>query len=529
MDKLSPEILHHIASLLSVEDATNFRLVNRNLSVIAGAYILPELSFHLHQNDFDKLRAISQHPVIARNVSALTYFAEVLDTPTITWDAFIQSYELSMSLFKWAPEASSIPAWKSQLSQPQLREHYEIYKKMVASQDRLLRERQDLACLKEVLPNFPALKGVTMSSGYYFYEGEERAKRSRAYKDVLRDAKQNLDPRGCAHMETLLEALEYHGVQIESLRAGDLSWRFFEKDRDTLSRLFRPLAKLREIELHLSTETDDNCFEINDDNNKCKKFFQNGAMRNLFESMPDLEYISLMFEGDRSDLKRSASLRDLFAPDAHWPDLEVLELGGIESDRRSLWKFMEAHKETLRYVCLQDVHLTEGSWKTLLRDIRHQLDLDDVCICGIMTGFSEDDGGAGPSTGDPGKPDERFDLSTPAAGPQDMRSSINMYCRAQGTLYPEEVPLSKQVVRKHYEEYVREPGQKSQAEDAEEFDRLMVEMQAKWRREMGPGPGPGGVDDNDDFGWQSEFSDDDEIITLASGAEEDEDDEDDVD
>ncbi|RYO77890.1 hypothetical protein DL766_006309 [Monosporascus sp. MC13-8B] len=71
MDKLSPEIIHIIASLLSVDDLLNFRLVSMSFADVGAAYLLLEASFRVHEEELERLRAISIHPIFSRNVKSL--------------------------------------------------------------------------------------------------------------------------------------------------------------------------------------------------------------------------------------------------------------------------------------------------------------------------------------------------------------------------------------------------------------------------------------------------------------------------
>ncbi|KAI0131858.1 hypothetical protein BJ170DRAFT_591840 [Xylariales sp. AK1849] len=299
-----------------------------------------------------------------------------------------------------------------------------------------------------------------MSSGYTYYEGVMRAKSS-PYDGCARGASYVNDPEGCLQLEAQLEALAHHNIPIEHLRAGTLSWRFFERDPKYLLRLFKPLAKLTYIDLVLTTRLDENLNDIDGDNRKCRQSLRNGIIKDLLATMPDLETLVFAIR----------PICQTWIVERAWIMLSELELSGIECDRRSLTKFLERHKETLRTICLQDIHLAKGSWKRLLPDIRSKLYLHDACICGRLTGCAEDETSL----------DEAWHLWYREGGPVDMRSSINYYCRRGGEVYPNELPLTKQVVRKYFDQYVWRPGVKTEAEDAAEMRRCQAESQDRIR------------------------------------------------
>lgn len=468
MDRLSPELLHIVASFLSTRDAATLRLVCKNYSVIAGAHIIPEVSFYTHAKDLARLRAIAEHPVFSRHVKSLTYFGAVLESPPLSLEKFLRDHKQSVALREFANMSSpSLPdvKWKAELSRPQLEAQYDKYRQLVASQEEIRRNRLVPACLKEVMPKFPNLRLVTMSSGFEFYEGGEQRSKASPYDDCVHEAQSRFKPEGCLHLEVLLEALAQSDIRIEHLRAGSLSWRFFEKAPEDLSRFFKPLTNLTYIDLILVTEMDDNGNDINDDLSKCRRSLRSGLVRNLLRSMPRLETLSFAIHSGIEDLGQGARLGDVIQVGHHWPNLSDLSIQNVECNKSDLINFLELHKGSLKSLCLQDIQLTQGSWKNVLPYIRQNLHLDYVCICGTLSGHSEDEGGSNNTL----YCDEQYFLWDPQSGPSDMRSSVNLYCQVGGEAYPDVLPLDKETVRKHYEQYVRRPGVKSEAEDREEM------------------------------------------------------------
>lgn len=161
------------------------------------------------------------------------------------------------------------------------------------------------------------------------------------------------------------------------------------------------------------------------------------------------------------------------------------------------------------------------------RDIRKKLHLNDACICGDLYGHPED-GDEDVQGGEVGfwpiphlTPDlEYWDLSVPEVGDQDMRDSINMYCREGGALYPDELPLDDEVVDKHYDEYVKSVMAYDDDGDDDDVDSTMSAF-----KDLGfsddddeEGGKDGDDDDDDDGNWEDvdsededdEFGDDDE-------------------
>ncbi|KAI5924448.1 hypothetical protein F4810DRAFT_709412 [Camillea tinctor] len=452
MDKISPEILHIVCTFLSIDDLLNFRLVTKSFADIGAAYMLPEVTFYMHNEELERLRAISLHPVFARHVYSLTYFAQALDYPKVSLREFLRDHKRDM---KWNSKLQ-----KLNLSRAQLLVEYRKYEDAADKQNIIMSDRLDVAVLREIFPRFPNLQHMCMSTGNLFYEGRYRKRRAQPLQNIMRgDNLYSLNPEGVRPLEALLCANADAPCELQSLRAGSLHWRFFKRSATELARMFRPLSNLGAIDLVINVEPADERIHEHDSLSRCRRVLAKGALRNIFKSMPHLHSLCVeivSIEGE--DLEKGAALENLIEPRFHWKNLRELVLGGIECDRQELMQALERHKGTLQRLCLRDVYLKSTSWKRLLPDIRKKLFLVEACICGDLYGRSED--GEEPNdpffaTGHLGPDLEYWDLSIPEVGDHEMRDSINIYCRVGGQLYPDELPLSEDVVDKYYEDYVR--------------------------------------------------------------------------
>ncbi|KAI0458037.1 hypothetical protein F5B21DRAFT_461070 [Xylaria acuta] len=450
MDKIPPEIIYVVCSLLDVDDILNFRLVNKLFADIGAAYMLPEVTFYMHKEEFDRLEAISLHPIFSKHVSSLTYFAETLDSPKVPWREFVRDHKSNM---RWNGKLR-----KLNLTPGQLMAEYKKYSDAVDEQDLLMLAKKDVDLLKEVLARFPKLGALTMSAGNLFYEGRYRTLRRKPFADVLRSGYMSgIHPEGKRPLDALLLANAHSPCALTTLRAGSLHWRFFKRSERDLARMFRPLANLTSIELSVNVDPADERIQEGNSLRKCQRLLAKGAIRKILKSMPHLEclYVEILnLECDQQE--KGACLKDVIELGFHWPNLKELVLGGIVGDRTDFMKVLLPHKDTLQKLCLRDVTLANTSWRRFLPDIRENLRLEEACICGDIYGQCEDEAHMHESWSNPLEPDgvEYWDLSVPEVGSHDMRQSINMYCRQGGEKYPEELPLSELVVDKYYDEYV---------------------------------------------------------------------------
>lgn len=471
MECLPPEIWHLVASLLSIDDACNLRLVNKAWAAVAGAYILPEVTFQYNEKDLARLRSIAAHPLLSRHVISLGYIAKRYETTPISYAEFVSDVKTNSMVKKLDPEVyAHLPPIVPSEDLPQ---HYELYKQTVAAQKVLEESQADAFCFESVLPRLTNLQQITMSTGNQYYQGFAKNTDSGNHDCIRRPCFEG-DPVGIGQLEVLLNAVEGHDLSVTGLCAGMFHWRFFEKSPEELSRLFKPFKEGKFIDLSLCIDMDGNFNDVTGDMEKCRACLQSGAVAGVLQSMPRLEYFSFSIFPPGRD-KRALSLGHVITPNYHWTSLTTVEIASVDCERSELWDFLLLHKDTLRSLCLKEVLLTKGSWKTLLPDIRKFLFIEEPCICGNIQDYAEN------ADGSPG-PLEEFDLGTPDCAPCDMRSSINCYISRGGELYPDELPLTDEVVEKYFESHVRQVGMESEAEDAAAMEE--VAMKAYQRREL---------------------------------------------
>ncbi|EMR72408.1 hypothetical protein UCREL1_545 [Eutypa lata UCREL1] len=514
MENISPEILHIVCSFLRVDDVLSFRLVGRSFADIGAAYMLPEVTFYMHDEELRRLREISLHPVFSRHVCSLTYFAHALDSPKVTFREFVRDHRREL---RWNRRLR-----RRNLSTPQLMVEYRKYEEAADRQAAIMTAQTDIDVLKE------------------FYEGRIRKKRPKPLDNIMRGRNlYSLNPEGARPLEALMSANAEAQCDIRSFRAGSLNWRFFRHRAADLARLFRPLAHLTRIELNINVDPADERARESDSAARCRRVLGRGVLREILRSMPALQSLCVeLVSWDGDDLDRGAALRDVVEPGFRWPQLRELVIGGVDCERQDIMDVLELHKDTLRHLCLRSIYLKTTSWKKLLPDIRKKLYLTDACICGDLYGHPEEDDED--LQGEAGAADfsfwpiphltpdlEYWDLSVPEVGCHDMRESINVYCRQGGALYPDELPLNDEVVDKHFDEYVKSVMEYDGDEYDDDHDSTMSAF-----NDLGlsdddddddgkEGGANGGRRDDDDSNWE-------DVDSADEDYDEDEDDDDEL-
>lgn len=471
MDTLSPELLHDICACLRIEDVLTFRLVCKVFADIGSAHMLPEVSFYMHQGEFARLREIASHPIVSKHVRSLTYFSEVLDSEKMTFPAYVRAHTVENSNGAW----NSFFKRHETPNVPQLRAEYHSYELLMKEQQDIIDNHLDVALLKEIIPKFPSLRQATMSSGDWFYEATTKGRFHDANRDdiLLRKVRKSpfddapdwtgnqLQPEGKRHLNGLIAGLVSSDCHLESFRAGILDWKFFKSFSRVPDHLAKTLKYLKRLEIHIDTEPRQDVQTIH----RCRKAMKSGIMRKLIQPLQHLEVLMVtLYPVEWTADEWPAYLGDIIAPGHTWPNLRELCLGGFKTNRHDLMKFLELHKNSLTHLCLRDVGLGETSWWNLLPDIRNKLKLKEACICGDILGLSEDESAE--------VPDEFWDLSTPGEHPHHkQRQSINAYCRGPDH-YPDDVPLSREVVLRHYDACINDPDASCDEEDVFDDDEV---------------------------------------------------------
>ncbi|KAI1146419.1 hypothetical protein F4825DRAFT_456515 [Nemania diffusa] len=452
MDKIPPEIVYVICSRLEIDDILNFRLVNKLFADVGATYMLPNVTFYMHQEELDRLAAISLHPIFSKHVISLTHYAETVVSPKVTWAEFLRDHPRRI---RWNGKLREAPH--------QLLAQYKKYSDAVDEQDEFMKKQKDTDVLKEVLPRFPKLQTVEMAAGHWYCEKRYRVRRKTPFPEFFKQSyMSDIYPEGKRPLDALLIANAHSPCVFTNLCVKALHWRFFKRNEQELTYMFKPLSGLTYLDLAISVEPTDERIRDGNSRRKCQRVLARGGIRKILKYMPQLESLRVAIESPEDEEQgKGAWLGDVIEPGFRWGNLKTLMLGGIASNRTELMKVLMLHKRTLRSLCLQDVTLTSTSWRKLLPDIRNNLSLEEACICGEIDGEFEDADDMQEAWDDPM---EYWDLSDYDDVPMSTesriykkkwRQSINMYCRQGGKKYPDELPLSKLVVEKYYDEYVK--------------------------------------------------------------------------
>ncbi|KAI0901164.1 hypothetical protein F4806DRAFT_451269 [Annulohypoxylon nitens] len=421
MHTMIPEILYIICSYLEIQDVRRFRLCCRAFADAAACFVHREIVFYLHERDFEMLRSISLHPIASKNVRSLIYIGHTINpNKKKSLDKFREHYEEQHRVDKILAKELDKPM-PPRLGEIQLLEFYKTYEYTFEQQQRILQNNEDFSFLKEVLSRFTALEELVMSCGFWFRQGRTRT----PFEGAITRPWTYLEPEGCRHFESILNAAFENNIKLKSLVAGELSWQFFQKPPAELQRTIPFYSDLTSLQLCIdvgmkeSNSGPGTVWDVTTGTEvpQCRQLMKTGLLRDFIKSLTQLRTLYIVFNWHSEEHGYAANLEDIIEPKHTWEHLESLTLGNITCERQDLMSMLKRHKNTLSDICLRDIRLRTTSWQVLLPKIRKTMNLYDACICGEVRGCRES----------PPLEEEYWNLATPDQSDEALRDDVNDY------------------------------------------------------------------------------------------------------
>ncbi|KAK0508191.1 hypothetical protein JMJ35_009275 [Cladonia borealis] len=407
--RLPNEILHQIFSLLHPLQVANLRLACKSFSTIALQYLVPEIHLIFKPSSFDHLRLISEHPVLSQHVHTLFYEADSLkDLDSMKeWKKNIivpgcYNNIDSKLMPSPPPDASQREkrAYRRHMekvykapryiySAKQLKNAYEEYKHFVWVQNYMRQYDYNSEVIREAMAKLPKLKTIELSLSYCLRNGRSR-KLEKAFAKGLSVAcgeHGHGGPCGVGQLRSLLVGASDAGLEIETLRCGNVQWQFFAERDSVFDKLKHAVRCLRTLEFYITTRSDED-FDSEDlhyqETVLCAAYIEEtGRLHNFISSAPQLENLTVQFDCDSAE--PPARLSDLVGHFS-WHSLRLASFNMISTTEEELMEFYERHAKTLREIRIDSMHLDYGSWASIFERIRKTLSLEKATICGYLTG-----------------------------------------------------------------------------------------------------------------------------------------------
>lgn len=181
IDRLPPELVHSVFSYLKPTETANFRLLCWSFAQIGLEYLVPCLYLQIDINSYERLIAMSRHPIVSKYVKWLEYEVDcVKDLGFQDWEQNLYGREYLAAENQdppvRPPANASQRTWRAfdrattaidsmprhRFKASQLEEAFMIYLELAEAQEHI-RTQACHGSITEVMKLFPKLKGVRMS------------------------------------------------------------------------------------------------------------------------------------------------------------------------------------------------------------------------------------------------------------------------------------------------------------------------------------------------------------------------------
>ena len=414
LSRLPNEILLIVFERLSrrsdQRDIPHLRLVCKRFADIGSYYLLSEAHLFFKSSQFERLRQISEHPIISKKIDTLFYEADML-----TSYGSMQDWRANICVPNWfhsiRPDspmpslgcsareerahsrtlAKAMHGPEYPRSEILVRRAYEKYKGYLADQESMRLQNFNLEVLKDALMKMPNVKTIELSTECCL--GRSSTLMGDAFKDGLAMPYADMQSEegcGVGQLRSLLVAAEAAGLKFETLAAGNVDWRFFqesgEQNQEVLWKMQRSVRALQTLKLYISTRNEHDEDPYYDHFHaiipECARYLhETSHFKDFITATPDLERLDINFDCDAPC--PPATLCDTIGTFT-WHSLRVAAFAYISADEDCLAQFFVRHAGTLRKLRLETILLNTGSWPSLLRDARKTLTLEQACLCGRL-------------------------------------------------------------------------------------------------------------------------------------------------
>ena len=414
LSRLPNEILHIIFEQLArrydQQHIPRLRLVCKRFADIGSYYLCSEVHLFVKSSQFERLRQISEHPIVSKKIDTILYEADMLNDygsmhgwkKNICVPGWFKTMAPDIQLPSSTASAREERAYSRSLtkamhgpkyihSETRLRRAYDAYMGYLADQESMRLQDYNLEVLKEAMMKMPNVKTIELSTECCLGRSTLM---EQAFKDGLLAPygdMQSDEGCGVGQLRSLLLAAEAAGLKFETLAAGNVDWRFFressKQDQPVLRKMQRALRALQTLKLYISTRSEDDEAPYFPEHShrmipECAQYLQETShLKDFITATPDLERLDINFDCDEP--YPPATLCDGIGSFT-WHSLRVAAFAYMSADEDCLAGFFLRHAGTLRKLRLETILLTTGTWPSLLRGARKALTLEQATLSGRL-------------------------------------------------------------------------------------------------------------------------------------------------
>ncbi|KAL8978701.1 MAG: hypothetical protein Q9205_005784 [Flavoplaca limonia] len=386
--RLAPELHHMIYEAVDVSDVPNLRLACKSLAAVGSEYLLPEVELLFTPESFNRLRRISEHPVLSRRVKSLVYRIDSLKTchnisewweqiPRAAYLGFCSSSPFGPkptdddSYLQWRDWISEQPFLSLDPSYQRLLRHkWEKHQLLWTKQEYLRQSNFGQAQLMTIVANLPDLKHIVVTKRD-FSETLPEPNPYRLFEDVLGD------PIGEYHhghsaavpqILTILRCIDHCKLPIRTLSLGLAEWHLFHNE-DFVELGKQNLGSLVTLRMRMVSANDlDLC--------------RRGLLPDFFRSLPSLQILNIQFDVFASVGEPITEFQAVIGTGV-WSRLHTISLDYFLTSQKNLVDLFKRHARSLKVVILMDMYLLDGTWPNVWKATRDVLNLTDFILTAL--------------------------------------------------------------------------------------------------------------------------------------------------
>ena len=396
IERIPPEIANLICYSIDKEDALNLRLVSKFWNDVATPFMpsMPgKVNLIFKPESFQRLVDIPRHPVIGKQVTSLYYQPDTLiehatkgDWKKDVCDRRVfqrreavpppDASERSLRLYR-RNDARNCGRPPHNYSRSQLEKAYKEYTRMYAEQEDLRNRGYGFKELSDAMSRLPNLSDICMSHRGAICQGPRGL--MTAFAAGL--SRGRGDYCGIPFMRSLLLAVYEAGIELDTLRLGDVNWKFLQQSDETLKRIKHTLRHLTTLDLVISTET---VYRPSEEIPICRNYLRNNnTLSEFLAAAPKLKDLEITFDAYESSCP--AGLNQIVG-DTVWPYLERIAISNIDATLEDWSHFFKRHASTLKHLTMRNIILQNGSWIDALEKMGQVLNLKSVYATGDLIG-----------------------------------------------------------------------------------------------------------------------------------------------
>lgn len=351
------ELLHMIFQHLKPTEAASLRLVSSDFAQIGFHYLTSDVALIVKEDSFDRLLAISEHPILSRPVTALYYDTDLL-------------------------RILGKPEWVDQLrtSSPclVLRASYQSYQGYCVTQRHIINSNFYADKMTAALKGFPNLKTLKISCGGEGYGNTRNFNRAfgvhcLVYHETLkRELPQS--SRGVGQIRALFQIVDQVGLQIETFECGTVSWKILRQRAVDFAAMKRVMRGVRDLNLSFSTNTDLDYglrkASSESPNESAEYITQSGRVIDLVTSAAELKSLVVGFDN------RELYIFDNTVGNFRWLSLVKVSFFGFSASEDDLIQFVERHASTLKDMSMANMNIHQGTWESFVGSMCKKVMLD---------------------------------------------------------------------------------------------------------------------------------------------------------